>query len=421
MDAFRDVFSLVSILFICTLDGYSMMSYRLPAKKAYLCFGAVSIFCILINSYIAVHMGIEVLTGVILFTIGLPYFALILIITRDKISQTVFSFWLWINIYEIIANSTAFINDHTARNYWFLTAIRLVFLTGYFFLYKRCLQAKHRSVMEKLNVNWWIFSFIPLSFTVLITMVNHFFTGADSGRKYSFLFVIHALMLLVYVLIFYTFKTVHDSMAASQTAEKLKDQIELQKKQYEFLGQKEETERIFRHDARHRDAMLLGCIERGDISGAKDLLCRELSEIENEKNVPMCENPLVNALLAETLARAGKKGIKFTVDATVPRDLSCDEAEFTVMLSNILENSLDAAKTFIKVSIKNLNSQISVNVKNDYSGEIKKDSSGAYLSTKESGSGLGLKSVAAIVKKNGGFLEADGKDGVFTVYATLKN
>ncbi len=421
MDAFRDVFSLVSILFICTLDGYSMMDYRLPAKKAYLCFGAVSLFCILVNSYIAVYMGIEVLTRVILFTIGLPYFALILIITRDKISQTVFSFWLWINIYEIIANLTSFINDCTVRDYWFLTVIRLIFLTGYFFIYKRYLKAKHRSVMEKLNVNWWIFSFIPVFFTVLITLINRRFTGNDNMAKYSILFVIHALMLLVYVLIFYTFKTVHDSMAASQTAEKLKDQIELQKKQYEFLGQKEEAERIFRHDARHRDAMLLGCIERGDIAEAKELLCHELSRIEDEKNVMMCENPLVNALLAETLAKAEKKGIKFTADAIVPHDLSCDEAEFTVMLSNILENSLDAAKTFIKVSIKSLNSQISVSVKNDYSGEIKKDGSGAYLSTKESGSGLGLKSVAAIVKKNGGFLETDGKDGVFTVSATLKN
>ena len=78
-------------------------------------------------------------------------------------------------------------------------------------------------------------------------------------------------------------------------------------------------------------------------------------------------------------------------------------------------------RTFYTISIKSLNSQISVNVKNDYSGEIKKDSSGAYLSTKESGSGLGLKSVAAIVKKNGGFLETDDRDGVFTVSATLKN
>ena len=43
------------------------------------------------------------------------------------------------------------------------------------------------------------------------------------------------------------------------------------------------------------------------------------------------------------------------------------------------------------------------------------------LTTKPSGTGLGLKSVAAIVKNNSGFLEIDDRNGVFAVFATLKN
>ena len=422
MTEFRDVFSLVSILFICTFDGYSMMDYRLPAKRAYICFAAVTALCVLVNSYIAVRMGIDALKNMIFFTIGLPYFALILIITRDKISQTVFSFWLWINIYEIIANFTAFINDYTVRDYWFLTWLRIICFTGYFFLYKKFLKAKHRSVMENLDVNWWVFTFIPLFFTVLIVMVNYYFGTKESmAENYRILFVIHTLMLLVYLLIFYTFKTVHDLMTASQTAEKLKDQIELQKKQYEFYLEKEEAERIFRHDARHRDAILLGCIERGDISGAAELLKKELSEIGSEGNAQACENPLVNAVIMQSAKKAREKGVDFSFDVNMPNEPSLDEAEFTVMLSNILENSFDAAEKYIKIIIKSLNSQLSVSVKNDYSGKVLKDPSGAYLSTKEQGSGLGLKSVAAIVKKNGGFLEIQDSGNVFSLSATLKN
>ena len=85
MNSFTGVFSLFAILFVCTLDGYSMMNYRVPTKRAYVYFAAVTALCLIINSYIAVRWGSETLRMAILFTIGLPYFLLILLITNDKI------------------------------------------------------------------------------------------------------------------------------------------------------------------------------------------------------------------------------------------------------------------------------------------------------------------------------------------------
>ena len=81
-----NIVSLFVTLFICTLDGYSMMNYRVPAKRAYGYFAAVTTVCLAFNSYITIHYGSTVLRSVILFTIGLPYFVLILLITKDKIS-----------------------------------------------------------------------------------------------------------------------------------------------------------------------------------------------------------------------------------------------------------------------------------------------------------------------------------------------
>ena len=91
------------------------------------------------------------------------------------------------------------------------------------------------------------------------------------------------------------------------------------------------------------------------------------------------------------------------------------------MLSNFIENSLDAAKSYISVTIKPLNKQLSLNIKNDFDGEIKKDSDGEYVTTKPTGSGFGIKSENAILKSNGGFLKIDDTGGVFNVFATLKN
>lgn len=417
-----NIVSLFVTLFICTLDGYSMMNYRVPTKRAYGYFAAVTAVCLAFNSYITIHYGSTVLRSVILFTIGLPYFVLILLITKDKISQTVFNFWLWINIYDIIANFSAFINDYTLKDAYFLTALRFVLFGGFFILYNKHLKAKHRMLMDRLKVNWWIFSFIPMSFTGLICLVNYYFLDFHGvTRNYPVLLMICILMLLVYILIFYTFQTAGDAMERERIAGNMKEQILLQKKQYEFYLQKREAERIFRHDARHRDSILISYLENGDVEGAKEFLKKELAEIEKNAKIPFCENTLINAVLSEYRTKAEQEGLEFSARIQMPKELACDEAEFCVMLSNLLENSLDAAKSYIAISIKHLNHQLSLNVKNDYEGELKKSAENNYLTTKPQGSGLGLKSVEAILKSNSGFLKIEDTDGVFDVFATLKN
>ena len=417
-----NIVSLFVTLFICTLDGYSMMNYRVPTKRAYGYFAAVTAVCLAFNSYITIHYGSTVLRSVILFTIGLPYFVLILLITKDKISQTVFNFWLWINIYDIIANFSAFINDYTLKDAYFLTALRFVLFGGYFILYNKHLKAKHRMLMDRLKVNWWIFSFIPMSFTGLICLVNYYFLDFHGvTRNYPVLLMICILMLLVYILIFYTFQTAGDAMERERIAGNMKEQILLQKKEYEFYLQKREAERIFRHDARHRDSILISYLENGDVEGAKEFLKKELAEIEKNAKIPFCENTLINAVLSEYRTKAEQEGLEFSARIQMPKEFACDEAEFCVMLSNLLENSLDAAKSYIAISIKHLNHQLSLNVKNDYEGELKKSAENNYLTTKPQGSGLGLKSVEAILKSNSGFLKIEDTDGVFDVFATLKN
>ena len=56
-----NIVSLFVTLFICTLDGYSMMNYRVPAKRAYGYFAAVTAVCLAFNTYIMEVRCFEVL------------------------------------------------------------------------------------------------------------------------------------------------------------------------------------------------------------------------------------------------------------------------------------------------------------------------------------------------------------------------
>lgn len=416
------VIPLFVTLIICVMDGYSMCSYRLPAKQAYGCFAAVTAFCLVVNSYIVVCFGHPILQSAMLFTIGLPYLFLILAVTKDKISQTLFNFWLWINIYTFLSNLSEFVNHYTLRNTYFLVVLRCLLLCAYFFLYHKYLKAGHRRIIETLPVNWWIFSFIPMLFTVLIWFVKYYLR--DFYRvsvNYPILLTVYALMLSVYMLIFYTFRTVNRSMEKEWLARKMKDQIILQKKQHEIYLQQADNQRIFRHNQRFRDSILLQYLESGDTEGARTFIRKELDEIEQHAVAPLCENVLINAILTEYRTKAEKIGLSCQISVKMPDTLVCDEAEFCVMLSNLLENSLDAAKSYMMVDIRHLNRQLLLKIENDYSGALKKDADGSYLTTKPHGSGLGLRSVNAILKDNHGFLKIDDKNGVFQVLAALNN
>lgn len=96
--------------------------------------------------------------------------------------------------------------------------------------------------------------------------------------------MVHILMLLVYILMFYTFKTVSESIEKQYLAQSMKEQVTFQKKQYEFYRQKAETERIFRHDTRHRADILLNYLEIGSVDKAKALIKKELDYIQKTLN-----------------------------------------------------------------------------------------------------------------------------------------
>ena len=58
-------------------------------------------------------------------------------------------------------------------------------------------------------------------------------------------------------------------------------------------------------------------------------------------------------------------------------------------------------KIVYKRNDKTLNKQLSLNIKNDFDGEIKKDFDGEYVTTKPTGTGLGLPIVKKILDDHG--------------------
>ena len=110
----------------------------------------------------------------------------------------------------------------------------------------------------------------------------------------------------------------------------------------------------------------------------------------------------------------------------VPEDLNIPDNVLSVLLGNLLENALEASRHVEtgkrKITIKSVCSggMILFKISNTYAGTLLPNKNGLYLSTKHTGSGIGLASVRSIVEQNQGRMEITHTDTQFIVTVMLE-
>ena len=98
-----------------------------------------------------------------------------------------------------------------------------------------------------------------------------------------------------------------------------------------------------------------------------------------------------------------------------------ENSDLCVILGNLLDNAIEAAENSenkeIDVRIVYAKNKLKITVKNYYTGKIKKDTGGNFISTKSDtkNHGIGLQSVTRIVEAYGGVMEVLTERSVFQV------
>ena len=102
------------------------------------------------------------------------------------------------------------------------------------------------------------------------------------------------------------------------------------------------------------------------------------------------------------------------------------QTTFSVVLGNLLENAIDGCKTVkngekkLKVRGKAAAGFVYLEIANTFGSTVRKNKSGDYLTTKAHGQGMGLRSVAQLVKLHQGEMDIDHQDGMFQVSVMLQ-
>ena len=135
------------------------------------------------------------------------------------------------------------------------------------------------------------------------------------------------------------------------------------------------------------------------------------------------ENTIIKAVLYNKGQRAEKLGVQYTYNIKSNfKDISLDNSELTVILSNLLNNAIEATsmikKKELEVILEEDNRYYIINVKNRTEGLKGEDLSNIFkmgYSTKGEGRGYGLYNVKNIVDKYRGKIQLSLEEDIMNI------
>ena len=319
----------------------------------------------------------------------------------------------------------------TENELWFQVGAG-VFYNGIclFFLLAAWYPASHaaRAMVtdENFAQTWYIFWILPLIFIALnLFMVPTYRNTLYTGRILQGYIVISLVLLLILILFYAMFLMMADSLNKNARLVQANYFLSLQRTRYENLCTAIEEARQARHDMRHHFVQLSSLAESGDLEKIKAYLSRAAGKIPDQ-SLHFCENPAADSVLGYYSALAKRENIPFQVRADLPAHIAIDEIDMCLVLSNLLENAIQASQkteaSRRKINITtylHYNRLLLIQIENTFDGKIEKKND-IFQSSKRPGNGIGIQSVRHIAEKTGGTGSFSFENGVFTAKVMLR-
>lgn len=178
-----------------------------------------------------------------------------------------------------------------------------------------------------------------------------------------------------------------------------------QGKELEAMKIRNTETRILRHDMRHLLNNVAISIEQDDKDTALELISAYISRIESTDIHRYCENDTLNYIIANCEDTCRELNIKFNVSVDV-QELTIDITSFSTIVSNALENAINAQKLLpekdrkIRFMLKTLEGKLLLSVKNPYKTEPV--FMGDLPVNEDEGHGYGTQSIKYMTERLGG-------------------
>ena len=416
----------LTLLFVCALLWILMdVHFRdLTTTQKWLVPLLILLLAVL-NHIIRQNLGAAVYGKLIFLTMHLPYFLIFLHLTKCgfvKMGFMILSAVVFMAPTVLIGNFVKRLFDDSAL--WLLLSnlitqglvlllAQIVFRQGFNYLIK---YGDTRFFLR--------FSVVPLLYYVyLFAAMNLNFSPLNSPGGY----VVKSLP-TIYVFVFYflllrNYKDLDERRNLETARAALSQQLDSAKEQLSLLNKQQEQTAIYQHNMRHHLTAISASLSAGNLQQAEDYIKKVQADVEGISVKRFCENELVNLLCSSFVRKAEQQGIRLTVEAKLPQQLSISDTELCSILSNGLENALHAvseletALKWTEIYCGVQANKLLIEIKNPYVGEIAMRD-GLPVSDRE-GHGYGCRSIRTITEQNGGGCVFKAEHGMFVFRGIL--
>ena len=240
-------------------------------------------------------------------------------------------------------------------------------------------------------------------------------------------YIIISLILLALLGLFYAMLLIIANSLNRNTKLQQENQfLAMQQSRYDNLKSAIEETKHARHDLRHHFTRLFAIAEDGDLEKMKTYILAAQESVP-DLDMHFSDNRAVDSIIGHYCTLARREGIPFLSKIDLPDRLPVDEVDLCLVLSNLLENALEASlridagkRQIIIETYMHSEHLVLIHIENAFDGNIK-EKDGVFKSSKRKGNGVGIQSVRRIAEKNGGGSSFEYNDVTFTVNVMLRD
>ena len=299
----------------------------------------------------------------------------------------------------------------------------IVMIAPIFLFLLRYFVPSARDTMAESPKALFLFGGLPV-----IYYIFDYATAIYSDLLYSGSAVVAELLPTAVGLLYMVYTTAYNRQLQRQTqAELLNSLTEGQLKQAETelasLRQAEAQAATYQHDMRHHLTAINAFLAADNPRQAEEYIKQVQADIEAITPKRFCENELVNLLCSSFFAKAERMGIRLTLEAALPASVGISDTELCALLSNGLENALNAVgalkenRRWVEFYCGVRAGKLLIEIKNPYAGKLSfRD---GLPQTTQPNHGHGCRSIQTITLAHRGLCEFKAENGIFTLRAAL--
>ncbi|KNZ41249.1 sensor histidine kinase [Acetobacterium bakii] len=415
----------------------TIIEFRFPRKKCILLMTATIAF-LYSPTAVLILMGFNLmeLYSYVSLSTGVPCLLCFLYLARYRDGSFLFAF---LSVYVLAAFGTIF--SFIAAIYLpFQNEIEIIFLHFSFLLilyliFRYLFRAKYFPAARARGNLWSLYCLLPLLSLVLIKMyANSPGQNWDIGNKvtlpylgFIYPYAIPALVVLLVLfccmLILIMLMITSNHRIAMEREEKmhLDFYAETLNQRLADTEEKNDNLRILRHDIHFHINAVSSMLQQHKMDDAATYL-HDLGGVFNQTKIEKYSvNPSLNAILDFYAQKTAELSIGFIHAIKVPREMPLADIDLGVIISNALENAINAcnkmsdqSKPYVDIKFIRHRQQYILDICNPYEGLIAFDDNRLPI-TERTGHGYGTKSIIAICKKYNATVDYLAESGIFTL------